>query len=121
MHQSTSHGHYEVVRLMLDKGADVNAKWYEETALCRAASDGMKRSCGFCWRRGQTLSRSIGIEMMLHRAAECGHSAVVQLLLDNGTDVVAMNMVLQTALHLAASRGHEAPRSEGRHQRSASR
>lgn len=43
----------------------------------------------------------------IHYAAECGSKAIVQALLDGGTDVNILNPVGQTALHCAARNGHE--------------
>jgi ankyrin repeat protein len=47
--------------------------------------------------------------MALHRAASRGHVAVVRLLLDQGVDVKAKDIIFDyTALHMAARYGHEA-------------
>ena len=45
-------------------------------------------------------------ETLLHVASRKGHAAVVQLLLENGADVMAKNADRYTPLHLAAKYGH---------------
>ena len=72
-------GHEAVVRLLLEKGADVHAK-----------------------------DTNAGDETALHEAAHYGHEAVVRLLLEKGSDVDAKTSFGWTALSAASRRGYEA-------------
>jgi ankyrin repeat protein len=106
LHLAAEKDRKEVVQLLLENGANVNAEEEEE-----------KEQRG--WREVITKGRTA-----LHLAAEEGHKAVVQLLLENGANVSAQEMKKEkqkerritaitttrtiTALHLAAREGHEA-------------
>ena len=75
-------GHLEVVALLLQ----------QITVVSPSGS-----SCG---------SYSAFLSKMLLRAAEYGHPAVVKLLLERGTDVLACDDVERSSLHLASANGH---------------
>jgi Ankyrin repeats (3 copies)/Ankyrin repeats (many copies)/Ankyrin repeat len=103
-------GHEVVVRLLVDRGADIHAKdhggW---TALHLAAEGGHEAVVRLLVDGGADIhAKDHGGWTALHQAAWGGHEAVVRLLADGGVDIHAKDHDRWTALHLAASRGHEA-------------
>jgi ankyrin repeat protein len=103
-------GHEEVVRLLLDRGADVAAKTeYGWTALHWAAESGHEAVMRLLLDQGADIAaKDERGRTALHWAAENGHEAVVRLLLDQGADIAAKDGEGRTALHWAAESGHEA-------------
>jgi ankyrin repeat protein len=101
-------GHEAVVRLLLEKGADVEAKTtFGETALPIAARGGHEAVVRLLLEKGADVEANNGWTA-LHWAAGVGHEAVVRLLLEKGADVEAKTDNGGTALHEAARGGHEA-------------
>jgi ankyrin repeat protein len=86
---AAENGHEAVVQMLLEKGADANAKTKSKVNNDDDDDDD----------DGTTA---------LHLAAEGGHEAVVRLMLEKSADINAKNNSGQTALHLATSNGHEA-------------
>jgi ankyrin repeat protein len=82
-------GDIEVMRLLLEKGADPNIATTQGTTALMAAS-------GVNWIPGQTYSRS-----------EADYAEAVKLCLERGADVNAANSLGFTAMHGAANRGWE--------------
>ena len=84
-------GHETVVRLLLDKGADVDAKdGHGRTALTGRLAAGTRRWCGCCSSKGPTSTRRMDDgRTALTGGIESGHEAVVRLLLEKGADVDA--------------------------------
>ncbi|KAK4894946.1 hypothetical protein LTR27_006813 [Elasticomyces elasticus] len=82
-------GHYLLVQLLLDAGADANLP---------AASGHMAHDVLIFFPQGGPLQA----------AAECGHFAVVQLLLNRGAEVnLSADHLFGSALHAASGAGHE--------------
>ena len=131
-------GHKEVVALLLDKGADINAKavptkksgcYYSAlmmpttksrypstiskdgfTPLMFAADKGHKEVVALLLDRGANInaaSEGNFLYTALMIAAGRGYSEIVNLLLARGADVNASNSIGHTALTIAAGLGHK--------------
>ncbi|KAH0259788.1 purine and uridine phosphorylase, partial [Aureobasidium melanogenum] len=73
--------------LLLDKGADVNAK--DGLALREASRFGQEATVRLLLDRGADVNANNGFA--LREASVCGHDSIVQLLLDRGANVNANN------------------------------
>ena len=104
-------GHEAVVRLLLEKGADIKAKDDDRRAVLSAAAErGHEAVVRLLLEKGIDIEvKDNGGRTVLQAAARGGHEAVVRLLLENGADIEAKGCYYKmTALHWAAERGHEA-------------
>jgi ankyrin repeat protein len=93
-----------MVKLLLDNGADVNARWRHNlaSALHNAAKEGFEGTAKILLDHGADVNgRNREKETALHCAATSRCEAVVRLLLDHGADVNGRNRNKQTALLLA--------------------
>ena len=92
LHLAAIHGRSDVVRTLLDKGADVNAKtrsW--RTALHEAAIHGKSDVVRILLDKGADVNaKTRGWWTALHMAAKSGKSDIVSILLDKGADVNAI-------------------------------
>jgi ankyrin repeat protein len=95
-------GHEAVVKLLLEKGAELEAKDYgDRTSLWREAKDyGDQTSL---WRE----AKDYGGRTPLWLVAEHGHTAVVKLLLEKGAELEAKDHGRRTPLSRAAEEKHE--------------
>ncbi|KAL9999862.1 putative ankyrin repeat-containing domain-containing protein [Helianthus debilis subsp. tardiflorus] len=86
LHSAASSGNVEIVKILLDRGADVNLKNDGgRTALHYAASKGwVKVGC-----------------TPLHRAASTGNSELCELLIEEGADIDAVDRAGQTPIMTA--------------------
>ncbi|KAH0536662.1 hypothetical protein FGG08_006488 [Glutinoglossum americanum] len=109
LHGAALNGHEAVTKLLLENGADVNARddngW---TALDKAAESGHETVVRLLLK-----PRLLGVfnntwSNALLRAAKNGHQAVVKVLLDRGVMKRIRGTVSWKALHKAAKNGHEA-------------
>ena len=110
LHCAAGGGHVITVRLLLDRGADTEAKGFSNlTPLHRAASNGHEAAIVLLLDRGADTEAvdSVG-QTPLHMAVWNGHEAAIKLLLDRGADTEAKDFFNPTLLHRAASNGHEA-------------
>ncbi|KAJ6527956.1 ankyrin repeat-containing domain protein, partial [Mycena vulgaris] len=100
-------GQTEMVRELLEKGADVNAQAGRDgNALCIAASGGHSGIVRELLKRGADVNAQAGRHgNALYRASSEGHTEIVQELLERGVDVNAQGGYLSTALQAASSRG----------------
>ena len=103
-------GHTETVAMLLEKGADVNAKdngGY--TALLWASHDGHTEIVAMLLDNGANVNvKDNDGFTALYWASQNGHTEIVAMLLENkyGTDVNAKSINGQTALHSASNNGH---------------
>ena len=103
-------GHETVVRLLLEKGANIEAKDQDQqTALLIAAEGGYESVVRLLLEKGANIEAKDGLQQTaLSTAAYFGHEAVVRLLLEKGANTEAKDQSGTTALLVAADRGYEA-------------
>lgn len=108
LHIASLLGHLTVVRILLDKGADISIQDSQGyTALHLVVYQGNKKVARLLLDRGADVAaRSVSGYTALRCAAASGRKEVVELLLDRGADIAASDMDGSTALHNAAFRGH---------------
>jgi ankyrin repeat protein len=108
IHGAAGSGHEAVVQLLLEKGAEVDAKTgCGATPLHWAAWNGHRAVMRLLLKEGAAIhARSHSGATALHWAAWRGHEAAVRLLLDKGADVNAKDETGFTVLHGAAGSGH---------------
>ena len=101
--------HADAVRLLIDAGADVNAKTKDgHTALMWAASQGQTAAVRLLLDAGAGLDHKLVWDgrTALLRAASGNHPKTVKLLIDAGADVNAKRKEGFTALMMMAGEGH---------------
>ena len=106
---AVQNGHCEAARLLLDGGADVDAKPRTAiTPLMLAAANGQTNLVELLLKRGADikLRASARGETALFGAASCGRTEVVRILLDHGADVESPLADGTTALMTAAEQRH---------------
>ena len=101
---AASENFQSIAWLLLDWGANINAKnWEGQTALHRAAWKGHEAIVLLLLERGADINANDVNEFTsLHHAAEYGHEAIVHLLLERGVDINAKDRSGMTALYVAA-------------------
>jgi ankyrin repeat protein len=108
---AADNGYEAVVKLLLEKGADVESKSNNgRTPLSWAAKNGHEAVVKLLLEKGADVgSQSIYGQTPLSWAAENGYEAVVKLLLEKGADVESRDTIYdRTPLSWAAENGHEA-------------
>ena len=110
IHTAARYGEKDKVQLLIDQGADVNAKDAEGyTSLHYAAENGHKEVAELLIAQGADVNAKDAQGWRpLHRAAHGGHRDVAELLLDKGADVNAKNKWGGTPLRSAVPAGHKA-------------
>ena len=100
-------GHAEVVRLLLDAGADPNGVGYAGRPLLIVAAEGQGAEVVRALLAGgaDVTRKGAGNATALHAAAEAGKPESVELLLAAGAKVTARTTYGWTALHSAVRRG----------------
>jgi ankyrin repeat protein len=109
LHHATWSGHADVVRLLVNAGADVDAKAFDEdeTPLQQTAWHG-HHSCVELLLKAEAevnLQNAVG-HTALHQAASNGHESVVRLLLEYEADPQIVDKHGQTARVLAEANEH---------------
>ena len=102
-------GHESVARLLLDRGASINAtNQFQATCLHIAAQNGHESVARLLLERGASIN-AIDKDnwTSLYFAARTGHESVVGLLLERGASIDAVTKDNWTSLHIAAWKGHE--------------
>ena len=101
-------GYTEVVKELIDNGADVNARGViDETALIRAACAGNLEVVQCLLQNGADIdAKDFEGETALMAAAEVGDLDIVKCLLDNGADVSLENADGDTAIDIASDWGN---------------
>lgn len=111
---ASAKGYEEIVRMLLDRGADVNARATNKaTALMNASAQGREQTIQILLKAGadanaKRIWRSCDYGTALQAASLNGHEKVVQMLLDAVVDVNAgPEDGYPTALQRASFLGHE--------------
>ncbi|MEJ2719445.1 MAG: ankyrin repeat domain-containing protein [Deltaproteobacteria bacterium] len=99
--------HPEVVKVLLDRGADVNARYGNpQTPLMKAAREGNLEIVRLLLKHGAEVNAKSDIgDTPLHLAAWKGHLDVAKLLLNNGAIVNMKGAQGETPLMVAALNG----------------
>ena len=103
-------GHDQIVQLLLNQGADINAQGgFSGTTLQTALTEGHVKMIQMLLDRGADINAQGGhYGNALQAALRNGYDEVVQMLLDKGADVNAQG-IYGNALQVASSNGHEKP------------
>ena len=113
IHEASSGGDIDMVKQLLDAGADVNAKddLTGMTPLLDAVSSGKKEVAALLIGKGADVNGKIAMGFTsLHNAAGSGRYEIVELLIEKGADVNEKNDFGITPLDMAevsASRDEE--------------
>jgi len=109
LQDAASRGQVEVVSLLLDRGAEVNARSGEGyTPLHYAASNGHLQVCELFLARGAEVnSNNNDGKTPLHYAASHGYREICELLLAKGAEVNAQDAKGNSPLHNAAYWGQQ--------------
>ena len=102
-------GHESTLRLLIEKGANVNAdNGNPRTALHLASANGHKAIAELLIEKGADIhAKQFSYGTALHTAAETGQKAIVELLIEKGADVNVQSGYYGSALLAAASRNYE--------------
>ena len=103
----------EIIRVLLDKGANVNQPARYKTALMHAAEQGHADFVQLLLARGAQVNAVTDEGTALMEAVKGGHTEIVKLLLTSGADVKAVNRNNEPAIILAArQRSYRTPSVE---------
>ena len=113
LHRAAGGGHLNVVKWLIQYGADVNARDnLRETPLHYAAALGHAEVAEYLLQHGALVDANCKnasychFETPLHLAAECQSTETVEVLLNHGANVNATDLYQYTPLHYAARDGH---------------
>jgi predicted LPLAT superfamily acyltransferase len=100
-------GHTQTVAMLLENGADVNAKNNDgKTVLMLASWYGHTETVAMLLEKGADVNAKMKGETALHMASFLGHTETVAILLDAGADANEKLPFGTTALIWASERGH---------------
>jgi len=106
---ASANGHETVVKVLLEKGAEVDHRNnFGPTALIEASANGREAIVKMLLEKGANvnLQREFGRTALMDAIQE-GHVSVVQVLLENGAEVNHQDNDGWTALMVASERGRE--------------
>ena len=105
LHCAAANGHKSLVRILLDEGANFEAKDITgRTPLHVASQNGHPAAMRLLLGQGADIEATQHDESTaLHLAVSNGHERAVKLLLENGVNTEARNFHWSTALHIAAA------------------
>ena len=108
LYYAVRRGHIDTVRLLLDKGADINARdRLFRTSLYYAFSSGRVDIVILLLDRGADINVRDGLSrILLHEAVSSGHIGIVRLLLGRGADINGQDGLNNTPLHYAVGSDH---------------
>ena len=98
-------GHAEVVQMLLDDGASINAQ-VDQIALQMASGKGHEKAVQVLIQHGADVNANFEDRSVLELASYAGHDEVVRLLLEKGANP-NHDCERESALYLASSKGHE--------------
>ena len=105
--QAAEYGHAEIVRLLIEHGADVNATKTGATALMLAAAKGRAEIVNMLLEAGADIAhKDYTNKQALHYAAQFGRTDIARALIDTGADIEAVDRKGSTALMFAAGNGY---------------
>lgn len=110
LHQAAKQGYGIFSQLLLEQQARPDIKDFKgETALLIAASEGHKDVVRHLLDAKADIKAATPVSgyTALHKAAEAGRLDIVKMLMEAGADINAELSDGQTALHLAAAKGHD--------------
>lgn len=102
------HGHVAIVRLLLEKGADIEAKWRGgRTPIFLATEEGHEEVIQLLLSKGAEteVKDDLGLTPLYH-AIESKNEAVVRILVEGGANAETRGNMGQVPLLLAAEKGH---------------
>nr|QQY02505.1 transient receptor potential cation channel 3 [Cryptocotyle lingua] len=111
LHVAAKNGHLDIVKLLLENGANVSSKNEKErTAFHNAAKYGRLNIARHLLEHAPSLvsERDEDGSSAIHLAAASGHVDLLELLLDAGAAVDCRNCMQWTPLDCAAASGHRA-------------
>jgi ankyrin repeat protein len=97
-------GDLEVFRLLLSRGANVNAQGGYKGSALSAAAHGHNTMLKELLQHG--ADAALGESHALVSAASCGNNEAISILLDHGANLHCQEGVQGKALHIAAKNGH---------------
>lgn len=108
LHLAAEHGYIDMVELLLEKGADINAKeGFKRTPLHFAASSGHDEIVRLFIAKGAYLNEKDSFILTpIFRAAYSGHQSIVEMLLSVGISISTTEKNGVTLLHAAALSGN---------------
>ncbi|HJU91483.1 MAG TPA: ankyrin repeat domain-containing protein [Pyrinomonadaceae bacterium] len=103
----------EIVRVLVDKGANVNEPSRSQTALMRAADKGYLEIVRLLLSRGAQVNVNTDDGTPLMMAVNRGHTEIMKILLAAGADVKTVHRMGDQALMMAAEqRSYRTPSAE---------
>ncbi|UJR15770.1 hypothetical protein I4U23_002704 [Adineta vaga] len=108
IHEAAVVGNIEILKLLVDNGADVNLKDSKNfRPIHYAAWQGRTETVFILLRCGANINeQSLNGDTPLHLASQYGHLEIVQLLLFHHADPTLLNRRLLTSIELACEQGH---------------